>query len=147
MQPLEYARFKNHIEATSRPDVWEKRMRMAPELIELRHDSINSLVAAVQGNSRDKAWLSNALQAGEVVRDEMGRLGLPKPSAAAPTGEEKGSLDWFLEQLWECDAHVSISFMECTIRTAWQRALDMRAEGLHYVVDEETDVGHWEARR
>lgn len=156
MQPVEYIRFKKYIEATSRPDVWEKRMRMAPELIERRHDSINSLVTSVKGNSRDKAWISSALAAGEIVRDETGRLHFPKPEAPAPVKalspfgyveEEPGTLEWLLDQVWACDSRVSVGYMEMKIEEAWRRAEEMRALGKQWVMNDETGIGHWEDYR
>jgi len=123
-------------------------MKMAPELIERRHDSINSLVRAVEGNTKDQEWLSTAIKAGEVVRDEMGRLHLPDPVAELPAADdepERGTLGWLLDQLWACDEHVSLSYMTEMITHAWGRAADARAVGKHWVVDADSGRGgHWE---
>ncbi len=142
MQPHEYTAFKKYVEATSRPDVWAKRMRLAPELIELRHDSINSLVGAIDGNTRDRVWLSSALSAGAVERDEMGRLRLP-PAAPSSGEAEEGTLDWLLDKVWACDEHVSISYMLQAIENAWHRAADARAAGKHWKHNETNDSWAW----
>ncbi len=136
MQPVEYTRFKKYIEATCRPDVWARRMRLAPELIERRHDSINSLVASVDGNSRDKSWLSSALSAGEVERDEIGRLCFPPPSAELPDDEaERGTLMWLLDLVCACDVHVSVRYMRQAVARAWRTAEEMRALGKVWACD------------
>ncbi len=46
-------------------------------LMEWKYSSINQLVRAVDGNSRDKAWVSEALKAGHIERGLQGALGLP----------------------------------------------------------------------
>ena len=141
-------RFINYVDTTTRPDAREKRRQLLSALDGQTCWSINELVDTVHGNSRDKAWCSSALAAGEIVRLENGRLGLPCDLKTAPevpsAGElERGTLDWLIDQLFACDAHVSMSYMTQTIERAWDRAEGARALGKHWKHNEANDTWYW----
>lgn len=146
MQPSDTTEFFNYIERTSRPDVQAKRRLLARPLIEAKYSSINLLVRAIDGNTRDRVWVSQALKDGAIVRGPEGELQLPEASAEEPElgeGLEYGSLDWLLEQLLACGAHVSVLFMRENIAHAWNRAAGARACGKVWKLDKASDTYCW----
>jgi hypothetical protein len=78
VEKSEITQFFAYVERTSRPDVWERRKRMARGLIEGKFNSLTHLVNAVDGNSRDRMWASQALKAKAIVRNDDRMLVLPE---------------------------------------------------------------------
>lgn len=84
METAEMKRFFDYVDSTSRVDAQERRRSMHRPLSGHACRNIQSLVAAVNGNSRDRAWASEALKRGELVRLPDGALALPNPRRAQP---------------------------------------------------------------
>lgn len=84
METAEMRRFFDYVTRTSRIDAQERRRSMHRPLSGHACRNIKALVAAVDGNTRDQAWASDALKAGEIVRLPDGALALPNPRRAQP---------------------------------------------------------------
>jgi hypothetical protein len=80
-------RFIRYVEKTTRPQAQEKRRSMLSHLLGHQITSAVGLAAAVGGNTKDQAWISQAMKDGEITKDEAGGfLRLPNPRGTSVVG-------------------------------------------------------------
>lgn len=121
MQNPGIAQLFAYIERTSRPDVWEKRKMLARPLIEAKYSSVSQLVRSIDGNTRDAAWISQALKDGIIERDAQGPLVLSD-------GEPETIFDRVLGAIWddnEGDDEMSQALANAA-RAAYNKVRDQR---------------------
>ena len=82
MQTPENTRFTDYVTRTTRPPAQAKRLAMFSHLDGHEVKSAVDLAARVAGNTKDRAWISQAIRDGEIVIMN-GTLRLPEAVAAA----------------------------------------------------------------
>lgn len=90
MQKPEIARFFDYVSRTSRANVHEKRKRLAHALSEGKYFSIYALVRSIDGNTRDRVWVSQALKDDAIIRRENGALMLNEDE---PMSQDEAELE------------------------------------------------------
>lgn len=96
------AKFREYVIATSRPEAIAKRSALVGALNEQKHLTIRTLVDAVEGNTGDRAWVSQAMKDGWIGRGAGGGklcLGCPLTSSADRAELEELTEEWLA--CWE----------------------------------------------
>lgn len=123
MQQPEIARFLNHVEATSRQSAWAKRKMLVKSLLAEKYSSINELVRSVDGNTRDKAWVSQAFKDGHIVRSAEGFFGL---SDQEPMTEDETELERVYRAILEMNDGPMSDALDKACRAAQARVEESR---------------------
>ncbi len=101
MDSPEFVRFNRYVTSNTKPSAQAKRMSLFAHLSRREFTSAKALVKAVNGNTRDEAWVAQAIKDGEIML--VGAvLTIPSARETAQAASDSG-----LEQVAQVHAALS----------------------------------------